>query len=205
MSAGCLNCGSRRPNQGAGTAAMSQAAEWRQAARGRVNIGTGQPTLLEESTRMTVKPQATAMDRLLAMRKSRTWGPWATRMLLLIYGLALPMEVQLGNRVSFIHGDRGTVVHPLTRIGDDVKIYHGVTIGRRDAHLPYSESAFRGIEIGDHSVIFAGAVVLGGPGTTVVGRGSLIAANAVLQQSTGEWEIWGGVPARVLGHRPQDR
>lgn len=35
-------------------------------------------------------------------------------------------------------------------------------------------------------------------------RGAIIAAGAVLTQSVGEFEIWGGVPARKLRDRPHD-
>jgi serine O-acetyltransferase len=34
-----------------------------------------------------------------------------------------------------------------------------------------------------------------------VGRGSVVGANAVLLESTGENEIWAGVPARRVGTR----
>ena len=34
--------------------------------------------------------------------------------------------------------------------------------------------------------------------------GSVIGANAVLLQSTGQNEIWAGVPARLIGKREQD-
>jgi len=34
-----------------------------------------------------------------------------------------------------------------------------------------------------------------------VRRGTVVGANAVLLQSTGENEIWAGVPARCIGQR----
>lgn len=55
--------------------------------------------------------------------------------------------------------------------------------------------------IGDDAILFPGSKVLGGPGVTTVGARTILAANAVLTQSTGEDEIWGGVPARKLGDR----
>ena len=41
-------------------------------------------------------------------------------------------------------------------------------------------------------------------GTLRVARGTILGANAVLLDSTGEDEIWAGIPARCLGYR-QDR
>jgi len=35
-----------------------------------------------------------------------------------------------------------------------------------------------------------------------VGRGTVVGANAVLLESTGENELWAGVPARKVGLRP---
>ena len=38
-------------------------------------------------------------------------------------------------------------------------------------------------------------------GKLVVGKGTIIGANAVLTQSTGENEIWAGIPAKLIGKR----
>ena len=154
---------------------------------------------------------AANIDRLIRLRSSRRLGPFAWRTLMLLYGLDLPPEVAVGPGVVFPHTGRGTVVHPQTVIGSNVTIFHGVTIGREDAHVPAARSPFVGIEIGDGAVICAGAVVLGGAGVTRVGRGTIVAANAVLRRSTGEFEVWGGVPAKRIGratdgsHWPESR
>ena len=139
------------------------------------------------------------IDRLIRLRSSRSFGPYAWRLLMLVYGLDLPPEVEVGPGVVFPHTGRGTVVHPRTVIRRNVTIFHGVTIGREDAHVAEAGSPFGGIDIGEGAVICAGAVVLGGEGITRVGRGSIVAANAVLRRSTGDFEIWAGVPARLIG------
>lgn len=76
-----------------------------------------------------------------------------------------------------------------------------MTIGQKDAHVPYEQNNMERVEIGDDVILFPGAKVLGGAGVTRVGNGTIVAANAVLMQSTGENEIWGGVPARKIGDR----
>lgn len=123
------------------------------------------------------------------------------REILMLYGLDFPASVTTGSDLQLIHRGSGCVFHPKTRIGNRVQIYHQVTIGRADAHVPDQRSAMDWIEIGDDVVIFPGAKVLGGKGVTRIGNGTIIAANAVLIGSTGENEIWGGVPARRIGLR----
>jgi serine O-acetyltransferase len=40
-----------------------------------------------------------------------------------------------------------------------------------------------------------------GESELVVGKGTVVGANAVLTQSTGEYEIWAGIPASKIGAR----
>jgi serine O-acetyltransferase len=78
-----------------------------------------------------------------------------------------------------------------------------VTIGRADVYRPSEESKFEGIQIGDDVILAPGSKVLCKEGILKVGRGTVVGANAVLLQSTGEDEIWAGVPARRTGIRPR--
>lgn len=136
------------------------------------------------------------IELLVARRRSR----WA-REILALYGIEVPARVRIGKDFQLVHRGYGTVIHPSTTVGDRVRIYHQVTLGRGDAHVPASTSEFERIEVGDDAVIFPGAKVLGGPGVTRIGEGTIVAANAVLTESTGDYEIWGGVPARRIGMR----
>lgn len=52
--------------------------------------------------------------------------------------------------------------------------------------------------IGEYALVFAGAIVLPG---CVVGRGAVVAAGAVVTKDVPPFEIWAGVPARVVGKR----
>jgi serine O-acetyltransferase len=136
--------------------------------------------------------------RLVHLRRFRI-----AREILALYCVEIPPEVEIGKDFELIHRGFGTVIHKRTRIGDRVRITHGVTIGRADVYTRGVGSPMDHIEIGDDAVLCPGCVVLGGPGVTRVGNGTVIAANAVLTQSTGEYEIWGGVPARKLSDRPR--
>jgi serine O-acetyltransferase len=118
-----------------------------------------------------------------------------------VLGAEVPRSVPVGQDFELAHGGFGVVVHSRSRIGDRVKIYPGVTLGRADIYLPMEQSRFEGILIEDDAILSPGAKILGKEGILRVGRGTLIGANAVLLQSTGEWEIWAGAPARKIGVR----
>jgi serine O-acetyltransferase len=122
--------------------------------------------------------------------------------LLKLLGAEIPRSVTIGPGFLLEHGGFGVVIHSLTQIGARVHIYPGVTLGRADIYRPSSESRFVGILVEDDVIISPGAKVLCIEGTLVVRRGSVIGANAVLLQSTGEDEIWAGLPARCVGKRP---
>lgn len=121
--------------------------------------------------------------------------------LLKVLGVEIPRQVPVGIGFELAHGGVGVVIHSSSRIGDRVKIYPGVTIGRADVHLPITESSFKGIVIQDDVVLAAGAKVLCKQGILTVGRGTVVGANAVLLESTGEGEIWAGIPAKCVGKR----
>lgn len=124
------------------------------------------------------------------------------RLYLLMRGVVIPREVEVGPGLVLAHGALGTVVHPSTKIGSDVTIYQGVTIGERDISADLSELPFCGVIIGDRAVIGAGACVLAkGDKPLVVGAGTVVGANAVLLSSTGPREVWAGVPASKIGSR----
>lgn len=134
------------------------------------------------------------MEHLVARRRFRI-----VREILALYGIDFPSTVRVGQNLQLVHRGLGTVIHPDTEIGHNVRIYHQVTIGRADAHLPREQSLMERIEISDDVVLCPGAKILGGPGVTRVGAGTVVAANAVLTCSTGENEVWAGVPARKVG------
>jgi serine O-acetyltransferase len=138
--------------------------------------------------------------RLVYARQSRLFGRLAYYALKLL-GVELPRSVPVGEDFELAHGGVGVVIHSSSVIGAHVKIYPGVTLGRADIHLPMERSKFERIVIDDQVILAPGAKVLCKEGTLRVGRRTVVGANAVLLQSTGENEIWAGVPARCLGQR----
>ena len=118
-----------------------------------------------------------------------------------ILGVELPQQVHIGEDLEIAHGGFGVVVHSKTRIGNRVKLYPGVSVGRSDIYKPIGDSDFLGIEIEDDVILSPGCKVLCKEGILTVGRGTIIGANAVLLESTGTWEVWAGIPAKKIGKR----
>ena len=144
-----------------------------------------------------------ARDLPSSLVYARTW-PLVGRLAyyaLKLLGVEFPRQVPVGPGFELAHGGVGVVIHSKSRLGARVKIYPGVTLGRADIHRPIEQSRFQAIVIEDDVILAPGAKVLCKEGVLHVGRGTVVGANAVLLQSTGEDEIWAGVPARCVGKR----
>ena len=139
---------------------------------------------------------------LVYARRSPLLGRFAY-VLLKLLGAEIPRPVKIGADFLLLHGGFGVVIHPWTTIHDRVHIYPGVTLGRADVHHPIERSAFKGFEVEEDVILSSGAKILGKDGILRIGRGTIVAANAVLLESTGENEIWAGVPARCIGKRDE--
>jgi serine O-acetyltransferase len=144
-------------------------------------------------------------DLYTSLVYARTW-PVLGRLAyyaLKVLGVEIPRSVPVGRDFELAHGGFGVVVHSRTVIGARVKIYPGASLGRADIYRPADQSQFKGIILEDDVILSPGAKVLCKDGILCVARGTVVGANAVLLQSTGEWEIWAGIPARCVGHREQ--
>jgi serine O-acetyltransferase len=138
--------------------------------------------------------------RLVYARNAPLVGKLAYYALKLL-GIEIPLSVRVGEDFELAHGGFGVVIHSKAQIGARVKIYPGVGVGRADIYRPSDQSAFEGIVIEDDVILSPGAKVLCGEGILRVRRGTVVGANAVLLESTGEGEIWAGIPAKQVGHR----
>ncbi len=141
--------------------------------------------------------------RLVDVRRStlERWFGRLAYLVLKLLGVEIPRCVPIGPDFELAHGGVGVVIHSKSIIGARVKIYPGVTLGRADIHHPIEQSLFAGIVIEDDVILAPGAKVLCKQGVLTVRRGTVVGANAVLLESTGEDEIWAGVPARRVGKR----
>jgi serine O-acetyltransferase len=139
-------------------------------------------------------------ERLVYVQRRRWIGRPASTALRIL-GINIPRETEIGSGIRLPHGAVGLVVHERAVIGNNVKLYQGVTIGRADTHLPSSKTGMGGtVRVHDDALIGAGAVVLFRSGQTVeIGKGAVIGANAVVLGDVGDGEIWAGNPARLVG------
>ena len=106
-------------------------------------------------------------------------------------GVEIHPGATIGRRFFIDHG-MGIVIGETAEIGDDVMLYHGVTLGGRSL-----EKVKRHPTIGDRVTIGAGAKVLG---PVEIGADSAIGANAVVVNDHQADSIITGIPAK---HRPR--
>lgn len=96
-------------------------------------------------------------------------------------GIDIHPGAKLGRRFFIDHGT-GVVVGETTEIGDNVKVYQGVTLG---ALAPAYGQLLRGQKrhptIEDDVTIYSGATILGGE--TVIGKGAVIGGNVFITSS----------------------
>ncbi len=140
------------------------------------------------------------IDRLIQLIVNFTYFRNFTTRVLRVFGCDIPSTVRLGEKLKLPHGGMGVVIHPMTRIGNNVRIYQHVTIGRTDIWNDKPSKDFIGVEIQDDAIVCAGAVVLT-KSYLIIGSGTIIGANSVLTKSTGVNEVWAGNPAIRIGKR----
>jgi len=94
-------------------------------------------------------------------------------------GIEIHPGATIGRRFCIDHGT-GVVIGETVEIGDDVKIYQGVTLGALSVRKDMARTK-RHPTIKDRVVIYAGATILGGK--TVIGEDSIIGGNTWIVKS----------------------
>lgn len=105
-------------------------------------------------------------------------------------GIEIHPGATIGDGLFIDHG-MGVVIGETAEIGDDVTLYHGVTLGG----TTLDRGTKRHPTVRDRVVVGAGAKVLG---ALTVGEDSKIGANAVLLRSVPEDSVVVGVPGQVI-------
>lgn len=103
-------------------------------------------------------------------------------------GIEIHPGATIGRRFFIDHG-MGVVIGETAEVGDDVMLYHGVTLGGRTR-----DAGKRHPTIGDGVVVGSGAKVLG---PITIGAGSAIGANAVVTRDAPPDSVLVGVPAKA--------
>lgn len=96
-------------------------------------------------------------------------------------GIDIHPGASIGKYFFIDHGT-GIVIGETTEIGDNVKVYQGVTLGALSTRGGQSlRSKKRHPTIEDNVTIYSGASILGG--NTVIGKGAVIGGNAFITKS----------------------
>lgn len=111
----------------------------------------------------------------------------------MLTGIEIHPGARIGRRLVIDHGD-GVVIGETAELGDDILIYHQVTLGGTSL-----VAGKRHPTVGNGVILGAGAKVLG---PIVVGDGARVGANAVVVSDVPEGATVVGIPARPVDRRP---
>lgn len=111
-------------------------------------------------------------------------------------GIEIHPGARIGRRFFIDHG-MGVVIGETAEIGDDVMLYHGVTLGGRSL-----EHGKRHPTLGNRVTVGAGAKVLG---PVHIGEDSAVGANAVVTRDVPPDSIATGIPAVVRSRTERQR
>ncbi|RMF00673.1 MAG: serine O-acetyltransferase [Chloroflexi bacterium] len=124
---------------------------------------------------------------------------WVSHVMRFLTGIEIHPGAQIGPGFFIDHG-MGIVIGETTEIGEDVSLYHGVTLGGTS-----TQRVKRHPTLQDRVVVGAGAKILG---DIVIGADSRIGANAVVVKSVPPNSVVIGIPGRVIkrgkAHLPTD-
>ena len=111
-------------------------------------------------------------------------------------GIEIHPGAKIGKNLFIDHG-MGVVIGETSEIGNNVTIYHAVTLGGISPSIDSERQRHekRHPTIGDDVVIGSGAQIIG---PIKVGNGSRIAANAVVVKDVPEGATMVGVPAKII-------
>ena len=111
-------------------------------------------------------------------------------------GIEIHPGAKIGKNLFIDHG-MGVVIGETSKIGDNVTIYHAVTLGGSSPSIDSERQRHekRHPTIGNDVVIGSGAQVIG---PVNVGNGARIAANAVVVKDVPENATMVGIPAKAV-------
>ncbi len=100
-------------------------------------------------------------------------------------GIDIHPGATIGHGFFIDHGT-GVVIGETCHIGNNVKLYQGVTLGAKSFPLDEHGRPIKHIQrhptVEDNVIVYANSTILGGK--TVIGKGTIVAGNVFLMQST---------------------
>jgi serine O-acetyltransferase len=126
---------------------------------------------------------------------------WLSQLMRGLTGIEIHPGATIGHNFFIDHG-MGVVIGETAEVGDNVTLYHGVTLGGTSLH-----KVKRHPTLEDNVVVGAGAKVLG---AITIGANSRIGANAVVVKSVPNDSVVVGVPGQVVvrdnrAHLPNEK
>jgi len=117
-------------------------------------------------------------------------------------GIEIHPKAKIGKNLFIDHG-MGVVIGETSEIGDNVTIYHMVTLGGISPSVNSDDqrNIKRHPTLMDNVVVGSGAQILG---PVVVGKNAKIGANAVVTKDVQENSVMVGIPAKNVGEGSPD-
>ena len=118
-------------------------------------------------------------------------------------GIEIHPKAKIGKNLFIDHG-MGVVIGETSEIGDNVTIYHMVTLGGISPSIDSDKqrNVKRHPTLKNNVVVGSGAQVLG---PVIVGENAKIGANAVVTKDVPENAVMVGIPAKNVGTAPTDK
>ena len=112
-------------------------------------------------------------------------------------GIEIHPKAEIGKNLFIDHG-MGVVIGETSKIGDNVTIYHNVTLGGIAPSINSDDqrNTKRHPTLENNVVVGSGAQILG---PIIVGKNSLIGSNSVVTKNVIEKSVMAGIPARRVG------
>jgi len=112
-------------------------------------------------------------------------------------GIEIHPRAKVGKNLFIDHG-MGVVIGETSEIGNNVTIYHNVTLGGIAPSINSNDqrNMKRHPTLEDNVVIGSGAQILG---PITVGKNSLIGSNSVVTRNVPEKSVMAGIPAKRVG------
>ena len=112
-------------------------------------------------------------------------------------GIEIHPKAKIGKNLFIDHG-MGVVIGETSEIGDNVTIYHMVTLGgiAPSINSDSQREIKRHPTLMDNVVVGSGAQILG---PITIGKNSLIGSNSVVTKNVIEKSVMAGIPAKKIG------
>lgn len=133
--------------------------------------------------------QAHRLNHWLWARNIRLLARWFSQIARFFTGIEIHPGAKIGKNLFIDHG-MGVVIGETATIGDNVTIYHGVTLGGTSF-----KPGIRHPQVGSNVIIGSGAQILG---PIYLGDGARVGSNAVVVKDVGAGATVVGIPAREV-------